>query len=1003
MALSLHLFGRPYVEVGHERVRLPPKHTAILAVLAERAPRSVSREYLASLLWPASSPKSGRHSLSQAIYSMRRRLGANALVVTGSTVELGTVRCDINEFRRLIKNGAFERAAFAVAGDYCDGLVIPECSEFEQWVENVRQKIRDEATALLTDQVDANACEALSAVLSLNNEPVTEASETAATTSPGFVGRVNERRVLEDCWRSAQGGSATAALVIGEVGIGKTTLCKRVVKKAVLQGAFALTAVGYELQRNVPYGVITQLLHDAHRSGLLKAVDTYWQEVLGDLLPSIRPQSANGSTPAAKEGPDHRFAGAFCHLVANATKSNPVVVFVDDIQWADSASISILHYLAHHDADLPIFLLLASGDTGPRSFAGDGWALDSVIELKGLSVEECRLLGGDTLPTDAAPDLHLLHRLSAGNPCLLLALGSSPNSGNATLSRSVKDYFDTRLDGFGPAAISIGAALHTVGGKLSASDLSWISDLEDADLDVGLNELISEGIVEVTREDGSVILHHEMIGEVFLSRFQPVALAKLHGRVGRLLRDRGSPAAMVATHLTIAGNDPETCTYALQAAEGSTRLYAYQEAEHFYRIAIGAAVDPDVEVAGRIALARILLRQRRSSDAEAVLRGFVQQHLLHESKVALWEAQLLITQLTENSPLTFPQYAFDRASELERLLPATLATELYVAVAANAQHGLHELLGEATQAATMTLKKVSEGPERIRLDVLISAYQTVHAFSSASLDRLGNLTRTSAQWPATYVSCLSAYSFVSISRGLATGAEESLVKALKVCEEFGFLDERLRVLNNLGVCLLEQGRFAEAEEQFSVVARAGGSVAPIEIPGALNNLLITEFEKGDYEAVMELGRKHLREPFLQTRLRVGVLGVLGLASLELGRLAQAREYENAIHTDRASGEEGLSNDVSYVEIFLARMASIDGKVEQAERRLRERVETFASRDYYCAARMEVELLRSIASHSPEAALNTALKLRPALAAAHAAPLVTRLDSVITRCRNRLDS
>ena len=201
--------------------------------------------------------------------------------------------------------------------------------------------------------------------------------------------------------------------------------------------------------------------------------------------------------------------------------------------------------------------------------------------------------------------------------------------------------------------------------------------------------------------------------------------------------------------------------------------------------------------------------------------------------------------------------------------------------------------------------------------------------------------------------------------------------------------------------MLEQGRFAEARDQFNAVARSRGPDAPKEIPGALNNLLITEFEKGAFEAVIDLGRKHLAEPFLQARLRVGAFGVLGLASLELGRLAQAREYENVILADTAYGE-GLSNDVSYVEIFIARMTTIGGNTEIAERRLREKIEIFESRDYYCAARMKVELLRSISSHSPAMALESALELRPELAAAHAAPLVARLDSIIARCKNRLD-
>lgn len=195
---------------------------------------------------------------------------------------------------------------------------------------------------------------------------------------------------------------------------------------------------------------------------------------------------------------------------------------------------------------------------------------------------------------------------------------------------------------------------------------------------------------------------------------------------------------------------------------------------------------------------------------------------------------------------------------------------------------------------------------------------------------------------------------------------------------------------------MEQGRWEEAEQQFEAVARAGGSVAPKEVPSALNNMLIIKYERGNFAETLELGRKYLNETALRTRLRIGSLAVLGLAELEFGRLSKAREYENAIRTN--SGYDlGWSNDVSYVEIFIARMSVIDGNIIQAEVRLDQRVETFWPRDFYCAARMKVEHLRHMARRSPESAVEDAKNLRVRLAAANAVPLVERLDRIIAKC------
>ncbi len=1000
----LRLLGSPLISCEGIQPQLSVKQTALLAILAEKAPRQVSRQYLATLLWPASEASSRLHSLSQAIYVIRRRLGKNVIIATQQCIQLGDVDCDLSRFDDLLQNGAHDQAAASVSGEFCEGLVVPGCAELDHWLESARATVRTKAISLLNRQVDRRRREALASALSIEL-PHPELRDRAAYEPPayqrqcGFVGRVWERQALEETWSRSKHGEVSTALVTGEPGMGKTTLCLRIVKKSVLQGAGALIASGYQLQRNLPYGVITQLLKGAKSAGMFDTVDPQWRDVLSGLLPSIQPSSAINAqrTPPA---PSYRFAGAIHHLLDRAARSQPITIFVDDIQWADSASMAIISYLAHYDVDLPIFILLASRDPSHHDLTDSGWSFDVAVSLQGLALGESRVLVEELASKEDAVDVEALHRLSGGNPFLLQALLTNYHEVDSGLPTNAKHCFRSQLDQIPDSAVAIGAALSAVKEELSTADLGWLAGVEDDEVNDGLSALLASGFVEVDDSRTAFALSHDILGELFLDRLPPVASARLHGRVARFLRDRGSPVEIVATQLTVVGDDPETCDYALRAARASLQLHAHREAEHFFRIALGSAGAASVELDARIALSRIYLRQGKSEDAELILRQFGRKDRLASTELALLEANLLMAQLSGNSPPTFPQEAFRRAVELESQLPPQVATELYADIGANAQHGLHDLLGNAMHAARRTLQTIESTPERIRLDAGISACQTLHAFTEANVDRLDQLTLQSSRWPATLVACLSAGSLVRIAIGRVADAEGGFLKALQVCEQYGFWDQRLRALNNLGVCMLEQGKFAEAEEQFSSVARAGGPDAPKEIPGALNNLLITEYERGNYESVIELGRKHLGEPFLQARLRVGVLGVLGLACLELGRLAQAREYESVILTDTAYGE-GLSNDVSYVEIFRARMASLDGNVEGAERRLREKVETFTSRDYYCAARMKVELLRSMASHSPALALGGARELRPRLAAAHAVPLVARLDGIIARCENRV--
>lgn len=998
---SLRLLGFPRLDSPQGFIQLPAKQLGILALLAYQAPRPVARDYLAELLWPKGGPTARNHSLSQALYNIRRRSGGAFLHSFESILQLRDLDCDLWELRDAMKAGSYEEAAERLTAEFCEGYVLKGCVEFDQWLESARSATRELAFQLMDEPLPSDLRNSLASTVSLpsedNRSPRISTADPTNEVRASFVGRIKERRELENAWNSSREGRIATSLVTGEPGIGKTSLCERVLRKAVLQGARSLTAEGYEVQSNLAYGIVSQLLRDAHRSGLVDHVEPSWRAVVSSFLPAADPHVASA---APADIPDqyqsYRIAGGIHHLLRESALRNPLVIFVDDVQWADAMSMSILHYVAHCDPELPIYILLAARDS-ELPFLGEGkWSLTNSVTLGGLSHSESRRLFESIGPASSSLiDSDSLQQLAGGNPFLIKALGKRSAAPEAGLPPTVKDYFRNELAHLPDHVRLTGASIASVKDPLSSSEIAWLAGLPETLADVSVGHLLTAGFVEAHETSGLFDLKHQLLRELFLGSIPPVESAKLHGRAARFLRDRGSPIAIVATQMMVAGNDADTCETALEAARASVRLHAHREAEHFYRIAIGTAPSEGIELKTRIALSTIYLQQGRSEEAVSLLTAISQNDGFTPEECALLEAHILIAKLAEAGPPSLPHAAYNRAGDLEELLPPGLVTKLYVDIAANAQHGLHVLFGKATKAALRSLHKMDSSPDQTQLEVLISAFLTVNAFTAAKLERLDELTNKSSRWPATFATCLSAGALVRFSRGLARDAERLFLQALQVCEQYGFLDQRLRVLNNLGVCFMEQGRWADAQQQFDAVARAGGSVAPKEIPSALNNLLIIEYERGRFSETLDLGRKYLAETALRTRLRIGSLGVLGLAELQCGRLSKAREYENAIRTN-SSFDVGWSNDVSYIEIFIARMSSINGQKDEAEVRLKDKVELFWPRDFYCAARMKVELLRHVAARSPEAAVDIAKKLRPTLAAANAVPLVERLDRIIRR-------
>ena len=203
-------------------------------------------------------------------------------------------------------------------------------------------------------------------------------------TSPGqppanlldspFLGRAAEFGTLIECYLHAQGGQPQLAVLQGETGIGKTRLASEFLGWTQAQGADVLVGRALNTERQLPYqpliDVLRLLLEQEPAPGdLLSAV---WLAELSRLLPELRDRHPELPVPATDEELGHpRLFEATARLVQTWAARRPLVFFLDDMQWADTATLDLLLYLARSLADegAPILLLL-SVRTGAESFTG---------------------------------------------------------------------------------------------------------------------------------------------------------------------------------------------------------------------------------------------------------------------------------------------------------------------------------------------------------------------------------------------------------------------------------------------------------------------------------------------------------------------------------------------------------------------------------------------------------------------------------------------------------
>jgi serine/threonine-protein kinase len=116
-----------------------------LALLARSGDRGCTRERLAGLLWPEADEHRARHSLSEALHTIRRGLGDGAVVQVGDRLRLSraSVSVDTDQFEAALRLRELERVVGLYTGPFLDGFSITGSQPFDEWMEGERQHLAD--------------------------------------------------------------------------------------------------------------------------------------------------------------------------------------------------------------------------------------------------------------------------------------------------------------------------------------------------------------------------------------------------------------------------------------------------------------------------------------------------------------------------------------------------------------------------------------------------------------------------------------------------------------------------------------------------------------------------------------------------------------------------------------------------------------------------------------------------------------------------------------------
>jgi DNA-binding SARP family transcriptional activator len=492
------------------------------------------------------------------------------------------------------------------------------------------------------------------------NASVLEDRETGAAGAP-LVGRDREVAVLDRALIESASGRGRIVLVAGEPGIGKTRLAEAVVDRARARGSSVGWSRSFEAEGvpafwpwvQIVRGVVERVPDDV----LVAAAGSGAGEI-ARLVPELAPRLG----VAEPEPSTGRFAvyDAVSRLLVALSTTAPIVVVLDDAQWADVASLRLLEYVAGEIRSARVLVVAAFRD------AEQGEALGATLAtLAPLPHVERLTVGG--LPEgdvgrivagvlEREPDAELVAvvaQRTGGNPFFVRELVRLIESSAVdAVPPTVREVIDRRLARLPDAVRALLSAAAVAGRDFDVRVAASVAALSEDDALDAIDEAVAARLVDEGDVIGRYVFAHALVQETIVASLSRTRQARLHAALADLLLPRaeaGHPELLpeVAHHAlegALPGREADAVRLAAKAAVVAIRGLAFEDAAGLCERALAIAArlpDSDAvrfdlqlalgwarrdggdDVAGRAALKDAQETARALDDAERFARASI--------------------------------------------------------------------------------------------------------------------------------------------------------------------------------------------------------------------------------------------------------------------------------------------------------------------------------------------------------------------------------------------
>ena len=805
-----------------------------------------------------------------------------------------------------------------------------------------------------------------------------------------FVGRAEHLERFTDYLDDMVRGVGRVVAVIGDRGVGASSLVRTLQPEVRLRGGSLVIGTCYEHPLPAPYALWSEVLRGVRRLPVKST--RVWRE-----LPALD-TTLEGATAETSGGSKTRLLEELADFLRLAAQQRPLLLLLENMQWADAASWDALEYLIGQLESERIVIALTFGTDATNDDALERWnrlasrPRHHEIRLTGLTRDDVkRWLEGAMRTGEAGRELlSYLYRHTEGNPLQLTQLIRDLRESDYIMRhehgwqwRSVAEFpvqadldlvIARRLRRLPSAA----RALLEVASVLGRGAVDLLA-IEMADLDVAsghaaLRHLLATGLLDSSheRDRTTCMLGHEEIGRVTRAQLSPARRVELHARVGKALAAiRGGSAAEIAGHFEQAGELAEAHRYALAGADEALALHEMGSVAELLAAAERTAPDPAALAGVRMRMVSIAEVAGRFEEAEVLCNQALDWYTLQDDRMNALKVKrtrlLVRTKRGQGARETLTELL-----ELEREAAAAGADMERAAVLLLVAQ-MHWRLGDLRAAQGCAEEAVAIA-ERGQDPILLA-------------DACNRLAAT-------------------LPPEARQRSRELFARSLEIATALGDPFRRLRGLNNIGVQELLASNWDEARRALTMASEQARTAGLVESWGRAElNLGVLAARVGDDEAagralseslrltaMVQLGEEQLyatynmahlervRERYReaidtyelvtelaerigQVEVQAGGIAGMGLCRFLSGDLAGARQSFAAASplmerlTDWFQGRE-------LVEALELHLALTDGQIERACTVFDRALSLAAPSDTYGAAWLTAEFALVLYEHSP---------------------------------------